>query len=80
MQRATGLRDSTTGRIYFFGRPFLVIGGGRIASEVFSGIEDPDLRLLAKQRPIGSIDLISDATDVVVDARVSSIFRTLYQL
>ncbi len=79
VQRATGLRDSTTGCVHFFGRPFLVIRGGRIASEVFSGIEDPDLRLLAKQRPIGSIDLISDATDVVVDARVSSMIRTLYQ-
>jgi hypothetical protein len=80
VQRATGLQDSTTSRVYFFGRPFLVIGGGRIASEVFSSIEDPNLQLLAKQRPIGSIDLISDATDVVEDARVSSIIRTLYHL
>jgi hypothetical protein len=80
VQRATGLRDSATGCVHFFGRPFLVIGGGKIASEVFSGIEDHDLRLLAKQRPIGSIDLVSDATDVVEDTRISSMFRTLYQL
>jgi hypothetical protein len=80
VQHATGLQDSTTGRVYFFGRPFLVIGGGKIASEVFSGIEDPDLQLLAKQCPIGSIDVISDATDVVEDVRVSSIIRSLYHL
>lgn len=79
VQRAAGLPCGVTGRSMFFGRPFVVIGGGKIADGVFAGIEDPDLRLLAKRRPVGSIDLVSDSTDVVEDPGLTAMIRTWYR-
>ena len=80
LQRECGIADGTEGRVSnFHGRPFLVIGADRIASAVFSGIADPNLRALAGRRPIGSINTVSDSTDVLEDADISEFMRPMYQ-
>jgi hypothetical protein len=71
VQRAAGVQDGTTGRATrFWGRPFLVIRGDRIAEAVFSRIADPRLASLARSRPFGGIDLVTDNTDVLEDPSV----------
>jgi len=48
----------------FHNRPFLVIHGDRFAEALCAGLQDPELKRLAKQPLIGSIDQFSDSTDL----------------
>jgi len=78
MQRKAGITDGLSGRTErFWGRPFLVIRGDRVAAAVFDLIADEKLRATARARPIGSIDLASDNTDVLEDPSLQSAFQAI---
>ena len=80
IQSTLGITDETHGHVSrFWNRPFLVIHGDKIAEAVFSGIEDRALSALAKNRPIGSIDLVSDNTDVLENTSLRPLIRNLYE-
>jgi hypothetical protein len=53
----------------FFGRPFRVIGGEKFSRALCTCITDPVVRRLSELPLIGSIDLISDNTDLLSDPR-----------
>lgn len=64
----------------FFGRPFKVIHlHGKFAEAICSRINDPSLKQLAKKNLIGSIDQISDNTDILSETGYRSVFRQLYE-
>jgi hypothetical protein len=63
----------------FWGRPFRVIHGEKMAAAVFATIADPQLASLAQTRAIGGIDLVSDNTDVLDDPRLRLRLRALYE-
>src|SRR5829696_1463660 len=48
----------------FFGRPFWVIWGGRVAAALVDRISDAEVRRLTARRLIGGIDQWSDSTDL----------------
>jgi hypothetical protein len=80
LQRAAEPGADLPGRASdFWGRPFRVIHGGKIAEALFSRIADAQLRSLARSRPIGSIDLISDSTDVLENTSLAPLVRALYR-
>ena len=63
----------------FFGRPFKVIHlHGKFSELIAEQIQDPVLRRLAMNYPIGSIDQISDNTDLLSNPRYRTILRNLY--
>jgi hypothetical protein len=62
----------------FFGRPFQVIALHGFADALLAQIQDPDVQALAQRRPIGSIDLFSDSTDLLEDQSLRPRLRTLY--
>lgn len=49
----------------FFGRPFRVLFAERFADALLAQIRDPDVQRIAGRRPIGSIDLFGDNTDML---------------
>jgi Domain of unknown function (DUF4037) len=64
---------------HFFSRPFRVIHlGGGFAGEIRNQIADPEVKRIAGQRLIGSIDQWSDSTDLLADASWRPILRGLY--
>ena len=78
LQRKAGIADGLSGRTErFWGRPFLVMHGDRVAAAVFARIADEKLRVTARARPIGNIDLVSDNTDVLEDPSLQSAFRAI---
>jgi hypothetical protein len=62
----------------FFGRPFRVIQGEKIANAILAQIKDPDVVPLTRRSVIGSIDLVSDNTDVLEDPSLRPAIRRLY--
>jgi hypothetical protein len=81
MQRTAGVPLGGDGRTsLFWGRPFRVINAEKIAAAVFATITDPQLAELARTRPIGSIDLVSDNTDALEDAELRARVRSLYTI
>jgi hypothetical protein len=48
----------------YYERPFLVIGGGRFAEALLAEIADPEVQAVARLGLVGSLDLISDNTDL----------------
>ena len=79
LQRKAVFDDGLSGRVEsFWGRPFLVIRGTRVSEALFARICDERLRASARARPIGSIDLVSDNTDVLEDPSLLQALRTLY--
>lgn len=62
----------------FHDRPFLVISMGTFSQALFEQIEDPEVRKIAKRRPIGSIDQFTDNTDLVTDSSWRPKLRALY--
>jgi hypothetical protein len=80
IQRAAGIADDLPGRVSdFWGRPFLVIHGEMMANTIFARIAEGRLSALVRRRPIGSIDLISDSTDVLEDTSMRPRLRDLYE-
>jgi hypothetical protein len=77
-ERAIGDGERVRGRL-FHGRPFPVIDGERVAAGFFSGIDDPALAELARSRRIGTIDLVSDNTDLLEAAHLATALRGLYE-
>jgi hypothetical protein len=63
----------------FWGRPFRVVGGEKIAGALAEQIADPHLKQLAAERPIGSVDLLSDNTDLLCNAALKPILAKLYE-
>jgi hypothetical protein len=64
----------------FFKRPFYQINGERFTKALMQQIKDPEVVLIAKRSPIGSIDLLSDNPDLLEDPSLRPILRKLYQL
>jgi hypothetical protein len=63
----------------FFSRPFKIIGGERFAKAIAEHIADPQIARLARVRPIGSIDIFSDSTDLLEDGAVRPAVKSLYE-
>ncbi len=63
----------------FHGRPFTVIHGDRFAGALRNAIRDDEVRRIASRRLIGSIDLVSDSTDLLEDTSRRTAFASLYQ-
>lgn len=64
-QNELGLADPLPARAsLFWGRPFWVIHGGRVAAALVDRITDPAVRRLAVRRLVGGIDQWSDSTDL----------------
>jgi hypothetical protein len=64
----------------FFGRPFLVINvNAGFADAIRARITDPAVQRIAARKLIGSIDQISDNTDLLSDPRWRSTLRRLYE-
>jgi len=61
---------------HFYGRPFLVVDGGRFASALREKISDPAVKQIADRWLIGSVDQFSDSTDFLDEARS---FRSFYE-
>jgi len=62
----------------FWGRPFQVIWGEKIAKTIVECIKDPEVVSLTKRRLIGSIDLLSDNTDLLEGASLRLALKALY--
>ena len=64
----------------FFGRPFLVIHlHGDFAGAITKRIADAEIKRLAEKGLIGSIDQISDNTDILSDPEWRTVLRKLYE-
>jgi hypothetical protein len=63
----------------FFGRPFRVIRGERFARAILERIKDPTVIPLTERSLIGSIDIVSDNTDLLEDASLRASIRALYE-
>jgi Domain of unknown function (DUF4037) len=59
----------------YYGRPFRVIGAGRFATACLDAVSDPWLRSLPL---VGSVDQVSDSTDVLAAIGVARRLRALY--
>ena len=62
---------------YFHNRPFLVPPAGKIVAVLLDGIQDPAVKALPLH--LGSVDQISDATDVLDDIPICKKLRVLYR-
>ena len=62
----------------FWGRPFQVIWGEKIAKTIVQCIKDPEVASLTKRRLIGSIDLVSDNTDLLEGKSLRLALKALY--
>jgi len=69
--------DSKVSR--FWGRPFKIIQGERIAAAIVEQIKDPQVMALTRKRLIGSIDLFSDNTDLLEDVLLRPVLRKIYE-
>ncbi len=64
----------------FFTRPFSVIHlHGNFAAEICKGITDPAVKRIAEKSLIGSLDQISDNTDILSDPKWRTVLRKLYE-
>jgi hypothetical protein len=63
----------------FFGRPFKVIHAEGFAKAITARIVDPALRLLASRGLIGSVDQLSDSTDLLSNSLWRPSLRRLYE-
>ena len=62
----------------FFGRPFQVIELHGFSGALIEQIEDPRVKRIAAQSPLGSLDLLSDNTNLVSNPRWRPRVRQLY--
>jgi Domain of unknown function (DUF4037) len=80
MHNALGLTEALPDRARgFFGRPFRVIALHGHADALLALITDGAVRRIASRRPIGSVDLFSDSTDLVSHAGWRPALRKLYE-
>jgi hypothetical protein len=64
--------------ISFFGRPFQVIELHGFTKALLEQIEDPEVKRIAAESPMGSLDLLSDNTNLVSNPRWRPRIRQLY--
>ncbi|MEM5775305.1 MAG: DUF4037 domain-containing protein, partial [Anaerolineaceae bacterium] len=62
----------------FFDRPFRVLFAERFAAALLAQIRDPDVQRIAGRRPIGSIDLFSDNTDLLEETEWRGRLKKLF--
>jgi hypothetical protein len=80
LHNALGLTDPLPATVRdFFGRPFRVIALRGFADALLARIEDPAVRRLAERPPIGSVDQLSDSTDLVAHAGWRATLRRFYE-
>ena len=63
----------------FWSRPFKIIGGEKLANTIIARITDPEIVPLTKRSLLGSIDMISDNTDVLEDQSIRTKLKALYK-
>jgi Domain of unknown function (DUF4037) len=63
----------------FFGRPFRMMALHGFAAALLEQLRDPAVRLIAERRPIGSLDLFSDNTDLTANPGWRPVLRQLYE-
>jgi hypothetical protein len=77
--RALGItRELPVAPSDFYGRPFHVIWGGTYAAALLAEIEDEEVRAIAANGPLGSIDQISDHTQLLTDPVWRPVLVQLY--
>ena len=62
----------------FFGRPFQVVALHGFADALLAQIREVDVARIAARQPIGSVDLISDNTDLLEGTNWRSVLRQLW--
>jgi hypothetical protein len=62
----------------FWGRSFKIIHGERFARALIGNIQDPRIKLLTPRSILGNIDLISDNTELLMDAEFRLKLKGLY--
>jgi hypothetical protein len=63
---------------HFFNRPFRVIFGGRFADALLAQIEDTEVRRIAQQPLIGSVEQFSTSTPLLSNATITRRASALY--
>ena len=80
MYNALGITVPMVAKVsQFFNRPFKIIWGEKFALAIVQQITDPEVIPLTKKSLIGSIDIITDNTDVLEDASLRPMLKVLYQ-
>ena len=62
----------------FWGRPFQVIWGERVAASIFAELQSPHLRELSRRAPLGGVDFITDNTDLLESPELLKKLRPLF--
>ncbi|MBX3001266.1 MAG: DUF4037 domain-containing protein [Caldilineaceae bacterium] len=79
MHNRLGITDPLPGKARpFFGRPFRVMALHGFTDALIAQIEDPSVQQIAQRRPIGSVDLFSDSTDLLEAQHLRPRLRDLY--
>ena len=80
MHNALGITEPLPeGATPFHERPFLVIHGGEFAKRIVEGIEDKQVRSIADNTLIGSVDQFSDSADLLMAAHLRPGMARLYE-
>jgi len=80
MHSELGITEPVSSEVsQFWGRPFRVIRGDRFTKAIMHRIKDPQIISLTQRRPIGSVDLWSDSTDLLEDKSLHSCLVALYR-
>ncbi len=79
MHNALGITDPLPTAVSpFHGRPYQVIHGDAFADALRAQISDPEVKRIAEQTWIGSIDQFSDSTDLHETMSLRAALRALY--
>lgn len=79
MQNRLGLTEAMPESVRdFFGRPFKVIALHGFADGLLAQIRHPEVQAIASRRPIGSVDLFSDSTDLLEGTDWRPVLRQLF--
>jgi hypothetical protein len=80
MHNSLGITEPVIAEVsQFFSRPFKIIGGEKIALAITQQIKDSEIVPLTKRSLVGSIDIITDNTDVLEDPSLRTILKALYE-
>ncbi len=63
----------------FFGRPFQIIGGAKFVNALLEKIKDPKITATLKRSPVGSIDILTDNSDLLEDPAFRAGLRKFYE-
>jgi hypothetical protein len=80
MHNSLGITEPIVSEVsQFWGRPFKIIWGEKIALAIIQKIKDPEIVPLTQKSLIGSIDIITDNTDVLEDPSFRPILKAFYR-